>query len=740
MKRLLTLVASLTLCTQVFCQEQFQIQVGDNQAFWYSIINDSDTDPVVALSRFAYKGNNCEFISVSPTVTYKGKEYKVTSIGADVFANVGMVSIDLPNTVTKIGDEAFSYCEKLKSIDLSNVESIGYCAFYNCTSLESVTTSSALKFFDEGAFYQCSGLLSIDLSNVENISYFSFGYCTSLESVKTGSALKTIEEYAFVGCSNLRFFDLSNVGTIGNYAFYDCTSLETVTLSNQNVGMYAFYNVSGLKTINLGKDSESLYKDCFSNTISLEAVNIESGNKNFISIDGVAYNPDTTKMLWFPAGKSLLTIETPTKTIDLENVKIAQNIDTIIVKEGNADFIYINGGLFTADTSKLIRLVANGDYELDGRIDSLFVSAFYGCKNLTSLKIPASVTYIENGVFSYCPNLEKIEVEASNPNFVTVDGVMFDSTKKKLLCYPAKRKGEYTIPETVETIGVSAFANCTELSYIKIPNNVSLIDKYAFKSCTGLKNVEFPQNIRGISTAAFANCTGLVSVVMPDTVKSMGQSLFEGCSNLKSVLLPIVFKGSSLSDYMFYGCTSLDSVVIPKCVKTIGMYAFYGCIGLTKIDIHNNLQSVSDYAFMNCQVLDSIFLPKTLSYVGEFAFANCLNLTIYSELESEPGYYVEYWNISGCPVVWGCAASNEGDDDNDDTAIFVDNAENVVNIYAFNNAIVVDNANADVFVYDVMGKLVAKDMSNDQRVEMHIQRAGVYIVKAGNATQRVVVR
>lgn len=640
MKRLLTLVASLTLCTQAFCQNQFSVQGNDGQAFLFTIINDSG-DPCVELSDFAFTYYS-ETTSVSSTITYNGKDYKVVSIGDYVFMNSGLTSIDLPSTVTSIGMSAFE---------------------------------------------ECTELLSIDLSGVKNI---------------------------------------------GDYAFYDCASLESVTISNPVIGDGAFTGASDLKTINLTKDSKSVYKNYFSYSASLETINVEAGNEDFVSIDGVLYKSDTTEMLWFPVGKKSLTIESCTQALlDLESVCSDQNLESIAVKEGNKNFVVVNGALYNADTTKLLCCPSSvkGDFEVGAKVDSISQLTFIGCDSITSIKIPASVSFVADGAFSNCANLEKIEVDANNPNFVSVDGVLFDASKTKLICCPPKKEGSFAIPETVESIGTNAFRNCTLLIDVVIPQAVSYIGDCAFVSCYGLKKVELTGDLKYLGYAAFADCENLESLVLSGHIDEIGSFVFEDCFNLKNVKIQGDLKSLSLG--MFQFCYALESVELPESLETIGSQAFLYCEKLTGINIPSNLKTIGSHAFYYCSSLKSVVLTKSVTSVGSFAFYMCSNVTIYCEAKSKPSGWDGNWNITQCLVSW-----NYGHTDVEES----DMAENVVNIYASNNAIVVDNANADVFVYDVMGKLVAKDMSNDQRVEMHIQRAGVYIVKAGNATQRVVVR
>lgn len=644
MKRLLTLVACLVVCSQAFCQNknQFGVQGSDGQSFLYSILNDTKEDPSVELTDFAFTYYS-ETTSVSPTVSFNGKDYKVVSIGARAFMNSGLVSIDLPNTIKTIGESAFEECTELRSINMEGVESID------------------------------------------------------------------------------------------NYAFYGCTSLESVTISNPVIGGNgAFYGTNDLKTVNLTKESKSVYKDVFIYSTSLETINVEAGNENFISIDGVIYNPDTTELLWFPVGKKSLTIEKPTASLDLQNICSDINLQSIVVKEGNKNFVVVGGALYNADTTKLLCCpsIVKGAFEVCAKTDSIYPTAFVGCDSISSVKIPASVSFVAEGTFSNCANLEKIDVDANNSHYVSIDGVLLDASKTMLICCPPKKEGSFVVPETVTTICSMAFNNCSSLTNVVIPKSVTYIANQAFAFCTGLKNLELSGDLKYLGSGAFVECLSLESVVISGHIDEIDSFVFEDCISLKTVKIQGELKKLPLG--MFQFCSSLESVELPESLETIGSQAFLYCQNLSEINIPSGLKTIDSYAFYNCASLKSIVLTKSISYVGPFAFYYCTNITIRCEAKNKPSGWDSSWNITECPVIWNYGQTN----DIEESVI----AENKVNIYATQGLVVVDNANANVFVYDITGKLVAKNVSNDQRVEMPIQRAGVYIVKVGNVSQRVVVQ
>lgn len=161
--------------------------------------------------------------------------------------------------------------------------------------------------------------------------------------------------------------------------------------------------------------------------------------------------------------------------------------------------------------------------------------AFYRCVSLTSVTIPANVTAIGDFPFFNCTNLTGIEVDPDNPNYCSVDGILFDKTRTTLIQFPGGKFGDYTIPEGVTTIEYSAFDSCTNLRSVKMPDTLSTIGDFAFFSCSGLSSTKFGINVTSIGRFAFASCTSLTSVTIGKSVASVGDHGFFSCTDLTGV-------------------------------------------------------------------------------------------------------------------------------------------------------------------------------------------------------------
>ena len=160
-----------------------------------------------------------------------------TSIGDYAFSECsGLTSVTIPNSVTSIGERAFSYCYGLTSVTIPNsVTSIGDYAFYECRGLTSVTIPNSVTSIGKGAFSGCKGLTSIEIPNsVTSIGYDAFWSCSGLTSVTIGNSVTSIGDYAFTYCSGLTSIEIpSSVTSIGDYAFSGCSGLASVTIGDK---------------------------------------------------------------------------------------------------------------------------------------------------------------------------------------------------------------------------------------------------------------------------------------------------------------------------------------------------------------------------------------------------------------------------------------------------------------------------------------------------------------------------
>ncbi len=244
-------------------------------------------------------------------------------------------------------------------------------------------------------------------------------------------------------------------------------------------------------------------------------------------------------------------------------------------------------------------------------------------------------------------------------------GVEFSDDRKTLISCPKEFRGDYIIPNSVTSIGDSAFWGCSGLTSVTIPNSVTSIGEWAFsgccgltfvtipnritriergvfKDCAGLTTLDIPNSVTSIGFSAFLNCTSLISIEIPNSVTHIGKFSFAGCSSLTSVTIPDSV--TYIGDGAFEGCSSLTSVTIPNSVTSIGSSAFAGCGCLTAIEIPNSVTSIGRSAFWGCSSLTSVTIPNSVKSIGEGAFSGCSSLPIIDNICYADTYLVKVVN------------------------------------------------------------------------------------------------
>ena len=196
---------------------------------------------------------------------------------------------------------------------------------------------------------------------------------------------------------------------------------------------------------------------------------------------------------------------------------------------------------------------------------------------------------------------EQIEI----PNEIKKDGIMY----------------------IVDSIGESAFEDCSNLKSITLPSGLQRIEDRAFSNCTSIKSITIPSGVKSIGKQAFYMCTSLKKISIPAScVAIIGEEAFCGCKELSMVIiLPSTI--TNIEKGTFAGCESLESINLPLELTILGEYAFKDCIQLTKIQLPYGVTSISESAFEGCTNLAYVEIPDTVTNIGDSAFAECKSLS-----------------------------------------------------------------------------------------------------------------
>ena len=306
----------------------------------------------------------------------------------------------------------------------------------------------------------------------------------------------------------------------------------------------------------------------------------------------------------------------------LTNITIPSSVTTI----GSLAFDYC--------TSLISIAISNGVTSIEGQ-------AFAHCTSLTSIRIPSSVASISVAPFLGCDSLIQIDVDSENPNFCSLDGILFNKSQTRLIECPGK-KNYSIIPQSVTSIAPGAFSGCKCIKDITIPNSVKSIEYWTFELCESLTSITIPNSVTNIGGGAFSSCKSLKEIKLPDNLSNMGTGVFSGCTSLISVAIPN--KITSIGADVFNGCTSLINVTIPNGVTSIGSYAFSRCESLTSITIPNSVTSIENSAFRNCKSLKELIIPEGVNKLGAeiIADTDIEKITIPSTVT-----HSDYRNVNG---------------------------------------------------------------------------------------------
>lgn len=388
----------------------------------------------------------------------------VTSISDYVFYGAsGLVSVDMPASVTAIGQECFMECGGLQWLTVHDIASWCGVSFADKYSnplywahnlylgqdlVTDLSVPSGVRTISEYAFVECTSIKSVNIaSTVEGVGAYAFAECEKITKVNTGDIAswcsitfgndKSNPMYysrcLYVAGEPLTHLSLPDgVKYIRDYALYRCASLESVDMPESviSVGDYAFYQCEKLANITLSDRLESIGENAFTNCFALSRISLPDTLK---SIGGYAFMECTA----------------------LSGVSLPDSVTSL------------------------------GEY------------AFARCTSLASARLGAGIKSVNEQVFAGCESLERVSMS---------DGVTSIDDYAFWHCYSLR---DIHIPTSLESIGKGAFNTCSSLASVDLPSTLTSIGADAFSFCSGLYSVFIPSSVGYVGGYAFANCDNL---------------------------------------------------------------------------------------------------------------------------------------------------------------------------------------------------------------------------------------
>ncbi len=549
---------------------------------------------------------------IPESVVFNNESYSVVELmrknNKGLFEDVkGLTSVLIPNSVTRIGDNAFAGCG-LTSVTIGkSVTYIGNFAFSGCNLTSVIIKAVEAPTTEFGTF---------DYEDKDFPLYVPHGSVDAYKNAGFWSWFKNIQESTY----NLyyEFDDESHTATIygEEYSYKSVPISYWGTTDELSIPSTIDYNNVKYQVTAIGNTAFNHRSDIITAVIP----------NSVTSIDNLAFCECT----------NLTSVTIPNSVTSIGNraFQRCRSLTSVTIPNSVTSI-----GEFTFDGCWSL-----SDVTIGNSVTSIGEFAFDGCVSLPSLTIPNSVTSIGQYAFDGVP-IVIYGGSATGSSWGAIhhygalqDGIYYKDYDKTIVASYVPGLTEVDIPEGVLQIADNAFKSNNTITSITFPNSLTIIGNSAFMSCSGLTSVVIPNSVTSIGNSAFNDCSGLTSLTIGNSVTSIGISAFEDCTNLTSVTIPNSV--TSIGTKAFGWCSKLASLTLGNSVTSIGYMAFYKC-SFPSLTIPNSVRSIGEDAFYYCTNLTSLVMGKSVTDIGRYAFFNAHIKTVYnlSGLSIEKGSY-----------------------------------------------------------------------------------------------------
>lgn len=628
----------------------------------------------------------------------EGRKVLCTGSGAElIFCPVGMAgTFEIPTGVETIRTAAFSGCSKLTKVIISGTvkkiekeafkgnssittvefdedgQPLTICesAFYSCTSLSSLTLPKNLIKLEKSAFGDTPQLTAVTVntqgsgeSPTVDFASGAFGtdksifYVTDITlgpdapffdvSAVFGKKLSNItvhEDNPYYASEDGILYDKAKTKIV--FYPYERTGVCDLPETIVEIGGNVFNGRTGLTGITIGKEVTTVGDGAFDGCTGLEYIRFEDGGTEALTIGETAFkNCEILTEIVLPTRLKSIGAKAFMNCYDLASVTFPEGLETI------------------------------------------GTSAFRNCRELTTVVLPSTLKQIDlleedSGLFAKdagscdlftgCPLLETLTIAASNPNYCTIDNILYQKVAKtegatpvpvKLLYCPQNKGGstDVVVPDTVTEVAACAFFvnnKITSITFSDLPDGEEFIfGTSVFQGCDeALTSVKLPKGLKTIPAELFILCYKLEEITIPSTVESIESKAFSSCSNLERLIfaapaagetpVPLVIEDvKSYDKSPFNGCKKLTSITFPERMTVLGSYVFAGKQSeegeaeivpyIEQVSFPSTLERIGTNAFYNAKKLTSVTFAAgtkltdggSTPAIGDYAFNYCTSLT-----------------------------------------------------------------------------------------------------------------
>ena len=604
------------------------------------------------------------YTSYKDQVTRVVVEEGATSIGLYAFKNMDRVTeVHLPSSLQTIYGYAFEGCTALQSLELlPGLTTISTNAFQGCAALSALELPAGLVTLYYGAFQNCSGLLNVTIpEGVTSIGSYTFNGCSGLKTLSLPASVNTIGDEAFGNCTSLDGIYISDLSAWCGITFSEHGSANPLyqreygAATQRDVGLYlngekitdlvipadvtsisprAFFGYTGLESVEIPDTVTTVGASAFSNCVNLTDASVSAA----IVGDSAFEYCEALRTVSLGAGVTGIGRYVFEYCSALESINIPAAVKSI----GNSAFLGC-GSLQRVDITDLAAWcgvsfstgawgepnygscysnpLCNSDacLYLNGRklekatipdgVTSISPYAFYCCRDLVLVSLPATLRSVGRSAFSSCGKLTDVYYQGTQEDWssVSVNDYNYPLTDANFHFQAIAGPCGDDLTWVLDADGLLTVSGTGEMWDFQSTDHTPWADWW-----DSITEVLLEEGVTGVGDNAFRGCWRIGNVTLPDSLKHIGASSFEDNDTLQTLILPEGLL--SIGDSAFNHCSKLEALCLPSSIQRVDAFAFSECASLR----------------------GTVFLPEGLTEIGDAAFDSLFDM--FQVDDANPAY------------------------------------------------------------------------------------------------------